>query len=304
MCTHLWKMIHEKRIHGRTGEKVTRPYRENRGTAVQGKKLARPYREKVDTAVYTRKILTRPCTRCVHFLSSVRLHTHLSTVFSFVYSLLPSSAPLCNSGSSSGRQWAEHAIISELQRNYATPVHKWAKHPTAVGKQGGKLKVLHLFVIANTYYYKNRTAMCVYTPVTRPYMKKGYTTVREKPWHGRTGKNASTAVPEKSWHGRVHKKNADTAVHTLCTLVESVRLHILACTLIRPRTRRVYRIRTAYVPTIQDCLCFSQINTWIWKKQLKTSLTCTIENSYEKTKSYADGNYPGRGNSIGRKRPI
>ena len=32
-----------------------------------------------------------------------------------------------------------------LQSNYA-------EHPTAVGKQGGKLKKLHLFVIANTYF--------------------------------------------------------------------------------------------------------------------------------------------------------
>ena len=69
-------------------KKVTRPYRENRGMAVQEKKLARPYKEKVDTAVYTRKMLTRPCTHCVHFLSYVRLHTHFSTVFSFVYILL------------------------------------------------------------------------------------------------------------------------------------------------------------------------------------------------------------------------
>ena len=117
--------------------------------------------------------------------------------------------------------------------------------------------------------------------VTRAY--------REKPWHGRTGKKASTAVPEK----------VDTAVYTEemltrpCThsvhLLSSVRLHILACTLIRPRTGRVYRIRTTYVPTIQDCLCFSQINTWMWKKQIKTNLTWTIENPFEKTMSCPDG---------------
>ena len=139
------------------------------------------------------------------------------------------------------------------------------------------------------------------------------TAVNEKRIHGRTGEKATRPYREKSYHGRVHIKNWHGHVHMKkltrpCThsvhLLSSVRLHIPACTLIRPRTRRVYRIRTAYVPTIQDCLCFSQINTWIWKKLLKTSLTCTIENSYEKTKSYADGNYPGRGTSIGRKRPI
>ena len=52
-------------------------------------------------------------------------------------------------------------------------------------------------------------------------MKKGYTAVpgktvarpyREKSQHGR--------VHKKSEHGRVHRGNADTAVHTLCTLVE------------------------------------------------------------------------------------
>ena len=81
VCVHTCDpAVHEKRIHGRTGK--------NRVTAVQEKKLARPYRKKVDTAVYTRKMLTRPCTHCVHFLSSVRLHTHFSTVFSFVYILL------------------------------------------------------------------------------------------------------------------------------------------------------------------------------------------------------------------------
>ena len=127
-------------------------------------------------------------------------------------------------------------------------------------------------------------------------------------WHGRTWKKdtrpyrekASTAVPEKKLTRPCTRKKVDMAVYTeemltrpwthYVHLLISVRLHLPACTLIRPRAGRVYRIRTAYVPTIQDCLCFSQINTWMWKKPLKTSLTCTIENSYEKTKSYADGN--------------
>ena len=56
--------------------------------------------------------------------------------------------------------------------------------------------MLHLFVIANTYYYKNRTAVCVYTPVTRPYMKKGYTAVQ--------GKTVA----------RPYRKKVDTAVYT------------------------------------------------------------------------------------------
>ena len=55
------------------------------------------------------------------------------------------------------------------------------------------------------------------------------TAVHEKKIHGRTGKNRGTAVQEKmltrtyrqkSRHGRVHMKNADTAVHILCTLFE------------------------------------------------------------------------------------
>ena len=55
------------------------------------------------------------------------------------------------------------------------------------------------------------------------------TAVNEKRLHGRTGKNRSTAVREKSQHGRAHRKsehgrvhrgNADTAVHTQCTLVD------------------------------------------------------------------------------------
>ena len=122
------------------------------------------------------------------------------------------------------------------------------------------------------------------------YMKKGYTAVR----------NRGTAVQEKKL-ARPSRKKADTAVYTEemltrpCThsvhLLISVRLHIPACTLIRPRTRRVYRyrIRTPYVPTIQDCLCFSQINTWMWKKLLKTNLTWTIDNPHEKTRSCPDG---------------
>ena len=36
----------------------------------------------------------------------------------------------------------------------------------------------------------------MYTPVTRPYRKKGYTAVQEK-IVTRTGKKANTAVPEK-----------------------------------------------------------------------------------------------------------
>ena len=62
--------------------------------------------------------------------------------------------------------------------------------------------------------------MCVHTCETA---------VNEKRIHGRTGEKAarpywekaSTAVyTEKSWHVRVHRENADTAVHTLRTLVE------------------------------------------------------------------------------------
>ena len=66
---------------------VTRAYMKN-GTAVKEKKLARLYREKFDTAVYTGKMLTRPCTHCVQFLSYVRLHNYFSTVFSFAYIFL------------------------------------------------------------------------------------------------------------------------------------------------------------------------------------------------------------------------
>ena len=121
-------------------------------------------------------------------------------------------------------------------------------------------------------------------------MKKGYTAV--------PGQIVARPCREKSQHGRVHKK-VNMAVYTeeMLTrpcphsvhLLSSVRLHIPTCTLIRPRTGRVYRIRTAYVPTIQDCLCFSQINTWMWKKLLKTNLTWTIDNPYEKTRSCPDG---------------
>ena len=124
------------------------------------------------------------------------------------------------------------------------------------------------------------------------------TAVHEKRIHGRRGKNRGTAVQEKKL-ARPYRKKVDTAVYTRkkltrpcihCVhLLSSVRLHILACTLIRPRTGRVYRIRKTYVPTIQDCLCFSQINTWMWKKLLKTNLTWTIENTCEKTGSCPDG---------------
>ena len=113
--------------------------------------------------------------------------------------------------------------------------------------------------------------MCVHTCDTAVH-EKGYTAVHEKRLHGRTGKNRGTAVQGKKL-ARPYRKKVDTAVYTEemltrpCThsvhLLSSVRLHILACTLIRPRTGRVYRIRTTYVPTIQDCLCFSQINTWM-----------------------------------------
>ena len=52
-------------------------------------------------------------------------------------------------------------------------------------------------------------------------MKKGYTAVPGKTvarpyWE----KSQHGCVHKKSEHGRVHRGNADTAVHTLCTLVE------------------------------------------------------------------------------------
>ena len=71
-----------------------------------------------------------------------------------------------------------------------------------------------ILIIANNYYYKNRTGVCVHTCDTA---------VNEKRLHGRTGTNRSTAVPgkkparpctqkkwtwpctqRKCWHGRAH----------------------------------------------------------------------------------------------------
>ena len=59
--------------------------------------------------------------------------------------------------------------------------------------------------------------MCAYTPVTRPYMKKGYTAVRGKRAHGRTGKKAAvcahscdTAVREKRLLVRTGKNRGTT----------------------------------------------------------------------------------------------
>ena len=144
--------------------------------------------------------------------------------------------------------------------------------------------------------------MSVYTPVKRPYMKKGTRPYLEKGYTAVQGKTVARPYGKKSYHGRVHMKNWHGHVHMKkltrpCThsvhLLSSVRLHILACTLILPRTGRVYRIRTTYVPSIQDFLCFSQINTWMWKKLLKTTLTSTIENHYEKTLSCPDGSSIG-----------
>ena len=55
-----------------------------------------------------------------------------------------------------------------------------------VGKQEGKLNVFHLFGT----FFKNQTAICVYTP--------GDTAVQEKWLHGSTEKNRDMAVQEKS----------------------------------------------------------------------------------------------------------
>ena len=49
-------------------------------------------------------------------------------------------------------------------------------------------------IIANNYYYENRTPVCVYTPVTRPYMKKRYTAVPGKTVARPYEKKASTVV--------------------------------------------------------------------------------------------------------------
>ena len=57
--------------------------------------------------------------------------------------------------------------------------------------------MLHLYLIANTHYYKNRTAVSVYTPVTGPYMRKGYTAVQGKTVARPYRKKASTDVKEK-----------------------------------------------------------------------------------------------------------
>ena len=114
-------------------------------------------------------------------------------------------------------------------------------------------------------------------------MKKGYTAV--------PGKKPARPCTQKKWTWPYAEEMLTRPCTHYVHLLSSLRLHIPACTLIRPRTRTcsVYRIRTAYVPTIQDCLCFSQINTWMWKKLLKTNLTWTIDNPYEKTRSCPDG---------------
>ena len=65
---------------------------------------------------------------------------------------------------------------------------------------------IKIYIIANIYYYKNRTAVCVYTPVTRPYMKKGTRPYWAKGYTAVQGKTVARPYRKKSQHGRVHGK--------------------------------------------------------------------------------------------------
>ena len=98
-------------------------------------------------------------------------------------------------------------------------------------------------------------------------------------------KKTTTKIKPLSWYLR---RKADVLTDKLGFPYCS-RMPRFCHVLILPRTGSVYRIRITYVPTIQDCPCFSQINTWIWKKLLKTNLTLTIYSPYEKTMSGQDG---------------
>ena len=105
--------------------------------------------------------------------------------------------------------------------------------------------------------------MFVYTPVTRLNIKKQNTAVQGKKLARLYRKKVDTSV----YTEEILKRPWTHSVH----LLSSLRRHILACTLTRPRTGRVLRIRTTNGPTIQDCVFFSQINTWMWKNYWKLS---------------------------------